>query len=121
MTSKELNKLISNLSSKKEPLSKYEGFAKIDNLELSVEELKAAVKVAEDIVLKMDKNERNEVYLFDQGLLKSKDNFLFTAQRYNKLTPGDQLKFDTQQKLFSAKLKNVEPLVSFILKLKEIL
>lgn len=121
MTSKELNKLISNLSSKKEAPSRYEGFGVIDKLELSIEDLRKAVKVGEDILLRMDKDERNETYLFDQGLLKSKENFLSIAQRYDKLSPSDQLKFDTQQKLFSVKLQNVEPLVSFILKLKEIL
>lgn len=93
----------------------YEGYATLDEMKLTKAELTSALKVMWDICMEMDESQRKQKYLFNNGLLKSKDNFMEQYNNPNVNIPSE--KIDN----FRNKLENIKPLVDFLIKIKEIL
>lgn len=100
----------------------YAGYATVDNLKLTQEDLKKAFDIMWDLVMVASKDERNAKYLFTHGIIKSKDIFL---ERKAKQTPEmssfQKDSFEKDAKIFMTKLQNMEALVHFLIKLKEVI
>jgi hypothetical protein len=99
----------------------YQGYAVLDRLELSTEELKQAVSIMWEIVMTMDNNQRQGKYLFSKGLIRSKTIFLSQKEKSKLLTGENKETFDLKTEIFRERLENVKPLVNFLIKIKEIL
>ena len=115
MKEKELNQLLTMTSSRKQNDYDYEGYAVIENLKMTKDELKQAVDIMWTICMEQDKDSRDNNYLFANGLIRSKEIFL---SHYND--PEHSIPQDKMDK-FRSKLQNIEPLVRFLTKLKEVI
>jgi hypothetical protein len=116
MKETELDHLLKTFSeSEKKSSFDYEGYGVIDDLKLSKEELKQAFNIMWEICMVSDRDTREDKYLFTNGLIKSKDIFL---EQFN--SPDTKIPKEKQEK-FKTKLQNVEPLVRFLTKIKEVL
>tara|TARA_R110000737_G_C14624761_1_gene494621 strand:- start:43496 stop:43873 length:378 start_codon:yes stop_codon:yes gene_type:complete len=99
----------------------YEGYAVLDRLELSREELKQAVDIMWEIVMTMDTKQREGKYLFSKGLIRSKNIFMVQKEKAELLT-GEKLDtFNLKADIFRERLENAKPLVNFLIKVKELL
>jgi hypothetical protein len=99
----------------------YEGYAVLDRLELSKEELKLAVDIMWDIVMTMDTKQREGKYLFSKGLIRSKNIFLSQKEKAGLLTGEQKDIFNLKSEIFRKRLENAKPLVDFLIKIKELL
>lgn len=112
------------MKQKKETIStknKYEAYGIIESLDLSKEDLLSAVTLMERILLKSDTEERKEKYLFDRGAVEAREIYLKRKEDYDSLSFEDKVKFKIKEENFEKKMGNIEPLVKFILKIKEVL
>lgn len=123
MTPEELNNLMKQISPNKEQKKDefdYSGYGVIENMELSKEDLRKALYIMWDIVMKMSSDERDSKYLFKNGVIKSKEVF---SQRMDAIKNGNQpesASFIEAKEIFESKLKSLRPLVEFLVKMKEI-
>lgn len=99
----------------------YEGYAVLDKLELSREELKQAVNIMWEIVMTMDTKQREGKYLFSKGLIRSKNIFLAQKDKLGELTGEKKDTFELKAEIFRQRLENTKPLVNFLIKIKELL
>ena len=116
----DLNTILSK-EEKVTPDYDYEGFAVLDNLKMSKEDLKKAVDIMWEIVMTSTSKERDERYLFSKGLIKSKEVFLSTKEKYKDTTGDEKDKFNKTKEIFRERLESVKPLVEFLIKVKEII
>ena len=122
MQGRDLNELLNEISKKsKEESYDYEGYAVIENLKMTREQLTEAIDVAWDIVMKMDNKARDNKYLFSTGLIRSKNVFLKQKANAANYTGEKRDTFEFKAEIFREKLENVKPLVLFLVKLKELL
>lgn len=103
------------------PLRDYSGFATVDSLNLSKEELKAAVDIMWDIVMTHDRKQREELYLNETGLQNSLQIFEEEKQKFPRMKDEDAANFLRMQHILGQKIKNVKPLVDVLVKLKNVL
>lgn len=99
----------------------YEGYGILDNSTLTKNELKTAVDIMWEIIMSLDSTERDDKYLFSKGLIKSKDIFLAQKEKSSELTSSKKETFDKKVEIFRKKLQNSQPLVEFLIKIKDIL
>ncbi len=100
----------------------YEGYAVLDNLELSREDLKRAVDIMWDIVMTMDLKQREGKYLFSKGLIRSKNIFLAQKEKMDAVDDKEKKEtFELKADIFRERLENAKPLVNFLIKIKELL
>lgn len=122
MQGRDLDELLNQLSHKnKKDSYDYEGYAVLENLKMTREELAAAVDVAWDIVMKLDNKARDNKYLFSTGLIRSKNVFMKQKVNAVNFTGEKRDTFDFKAEIFREKLENVKPLVLFLVKIKELL
>lgn len=97
----------------------YAGYGLLDKMvdagKLTKDDIKKAVTIMWDICMELDKDSRDQTYLFGKGLIKSKDIFLSQFNRPDVELP--QEKVDK----FRHKLENIKPLVDFLVKIKDVL
>lgn len=122
MQGRDLDDLLTELGQKEEKDKfDYEGYAVLDNMKLTRKELKEAVDLMYDIVMTMDSTTREQQYLFGKGLIASKDIFMRQKEKVKSLSPADKETFELKADIFRKRLERVRPLVSFLIKIKEVL
>lgn len=119
LDNKDWNKMVSKITSEKEKqMVDYEGFRiiseSLDN-KLTKADLIAALEIMWKLVMEMDKNTRDEQYLFGKGLLQFNEVFKTkTAAKEFKMEKEQQEKLKT-------KINNLKPLVDFLIKMKDVI
>ncbi|WZE63550.1 hypothetical protein PANI_CDS0030 [Maribacter phage Panino] len=99
----------------------YEGYAIVDDLKLSKEDIKQAVDIMWEIVMTTDTKQRENTYLFAKGLIKSKNLFLEAKAKEETLPENKKEVFKHKENIFRQRLENVKPLVDFLIKMKEVI
>lgn len=100
----------------------YEGYGLVSNLKLTREDIKKAVDIIWDMTMVCSRKERDDKYLFPFGIIKSKEMFLQQREKMTSTTPQNkQLAFDTQSSIMRERLTNIEPLILFAIKMREVL
>lgn len=85
------------------------------------EELRAAFKVLYALVMNLTKEERNNNYLFDNGLITAKVKFMDAKSHESEFDDAQRAAFEQAQTKFRGKLEKLKPAVDFLIRLKEIL
>lgn len=88
---------------------------------MSNEELKKAVDIMWDIVMVMDREQRESIYLPSVGLESSIRMFEEDKMKFPMMSDIDAANMLRQQHILGEKIKNVKPLVDVLVKLKNVL
>lgn len=122
MDDNEFKDLLGDISNKKKEGFDYEGFGIITDMKLSKAELHKVIEIIWEILMTSTTAEREKKYLFPHGLIKAKSMFLDQKNAITADTPFDKItKFNSQATVFKGRLQNVEPLVHFLIKIREVL
>tara|TARA_R110000822_G_scaffold36734_4_gene103204 strand:+ start:3606 stop:3944 length:339 start_codon:yes stop_codon:yes gene_type:complete len=111
--------MISKITSEKEQAKfDYEGFQiiseSLDN-KLTKADLIKALEIMWKLVMEMDKDTRDEQYLFSKGLMQFNEVF-----KVKSAADGFTMEQAQQDKL-KTKIDNLKPLVDFLLKMKDVI
>lgn len=117
--SQDWNQMISKITSEKEQAKfDYEGFQiiseSLDN-KLTKADLIKALEIMWKLVMEMDKDTRDEQYLFSKGLMQFNEVF-----KVKSAADGFTMEQAQQDKL-KTKIDNLKPLVDFLLKMKDVI
>lgn len=114
---KGLEEMISGILSNDRPRP-YEGFKIIEDVvdnKMSKDDLIAAIDVIKELIFTSDKETRDKKYLFSKGLLEFNKAF-----HENKNNP-DFVMTPEQENEVKEKIKNIKPLLDFVLKIEDVL
>lgn len=118
MDKKDLDSLLQKIFSSKEVKDKelydYQGYGLVSDLKMSKEQVKEALAIMWSLCMEYSKEERDNKFLFGQGLIKSKEIFLTQKES------GVNIPKEKEEK-FKEKLENIRPLIEFLVKMKEVI
>ena len=107
--------------SKKTQSKDYEGYKMIEDAKLSREEIRAAIKILEELLLTGDREDMYQKYLFPKGFLLAKKTVDQAQKDLPDFPPHMADLFEKQYKGYVQKIKDVKPLLDLIFKLKEVI
>jgi hypothetical protein len=119
LNNEDWNQMIGKIISDEKQVSKeYEGFEIISDAldnKLTKAQLIEALGIMWALVMDLDKESRDERYLFGGGLLKFNEVF-----KENQTKDDFKMSNDQKEKL-KTKITNLKPLVDFLIKMKDVI
>ena len=99
----------------------YEGYAILESMKLPREDVRKAFTIMWEICMELSAQDRDTKYLFGAGLMKSKEVFLEKLAQTKDMNEAELKEFNKNKEIFTKKLTDVQPLIDFLIKAKEVI